>query len=198
MELFLAIKKDILNGINIKNKYNDIINKFDKILKFEQINLVKYVGFNNNSIDYSSVYLIDKNNKNKKQLNYVILKENKLISIYIFNEYIILKYYISKSGKKRSLDNLINNSDSDSDSEDTPPAFSKVGLTNNNNDENADCYNIIYKKENNIFKQYYLNLKEILLKNNIISLIFNLKNNDLYDILRCKRRYNYYYEQKNI
>tara|TARA_B110000263_G_scaffold249741_1_gene268325 strand:+ start:1068 stop:1661 length:594 start_codon:yes stop_codon:yes gene_type:complete len=197
MELFLAIKKDILNGINIKNKYNDIINKFDKILKYEQINLVKYVGFNNNSIDYSSVYLIDKNNKNKKQLNYVILKENNLISINIFNEYIIIKYYISKLGRKRSLDNLINNSDIDSDSEEKPPN-TKVGLTNNNNDENDDYYNIIYKKENNKFKQYYLNLKEILLKNNIISLILNLKNNDLYNILRCKRRYNYYYEQKNI
>ena len=200
MELFDTIKKDFLNGVDIDVKYNRFINTFDKKLNFKYNNFIKYIGFNNNNIDYSSIYLlnnyklIEKNNEinymynkfNKKQLNYLILKEDKIKEINIINEYILIIFNniikMNKLKKKQEKKKLLSSSDDDIDDID---------------DIDDNDIILIYKKENNYIKNFYMNIKEIFKQNGILSSLFCLKNNDLYNLFRCKKRYNYYTRLNN-
>ncbi len=142
MDYFNIIKNDIFLDINNK-EYLILFNK----LEFNINNIYKYVGYNDYNIDYSSTYLIDKNNQ-KKQLNLLLINAD-IDKIHIIKNYIIIK----KNNKS-----------------------------------------IIYKHDNNIITSFISNLIDIFRINKIKTNILRYKNNDFYNLFKCKKRYNYFYE----
>ena len=89
---------------NVKNNKKDYLNKNINInylknkIFFNESNywLFKYIGHNELNIDFSNVYLIK--NKNKIQLNLILIKEND-INIHILKDIIILENKYTKTNE---------------------------------------------------------------------------------------------------
>ena len=58
--------------------------------------------------------------------------------------------------------------------------------------ENEIC---VYKKDNNIITTFFKNLFDIFKIDRFLTCLFCVKNHDFYNLFRCKKRYNYFYEE---
>ena len=53
----------------------------------------------------------------------------------------------------------------------------------------------VYKKNNNVITTSFNNLFDIFKIDKVLTCLFCVKNYDFYNLFRCKRRYNYFYEE---
>lgn len=94
-------------------------------------------------------------------------------------------YLIDKNKKKTQLNLLLIHKNN----------ITKIWCMNNYiiiKTENELC---VYKKNNNVITTFFNNLFDIFKIDKVLTCLFCLKNYDFYNLFRCKRRYNYFYEE---
>lgn len=104
-----------------------------------------------------------------------------------YNEYNIdysSSYLINKNKKKKQLNLVLTQENID-----IIKCFHEYIII-----RTKDNNTIVYKMENNIFTTFIKNIIDIFRINKIITCIMAYKNYDLYNLLKCKKRYNYFHE----
>jgi hypothetical protein len=120
------------------------------------------------------------------KLDFDVNNIHKYIGYNAYNIDYSTSYLIDKNKKKTQLNLLlIQNND-----------IVKIGCMKDyiiiKKNENEIC---VYKKNNNIITTFIDNFLNIFKIDRFLTCVFCVKNNDLYNLLRCKKRYNYFYEE---
>lgn len=138
----------LINKHIYKHYDNNSLNRYN-ISKIKFLNndlLSRYIGYNEEKINYAHVYIINNKYCTKKKFN-LLLQQESIKEVHIIHPYIICVF------------------------------------------NNHKC---VYKRINNIFLNFYYNIKEIFNKDKLITILFCLKHHDFYLCLLFIFKYNYY------
>tara|TARA_Y100000389_G_C17376862_1_gene472147 strand:- start:741 stop:1190 length:450 start_codon:yes stop_codon:yes gene_type:complete len=142
-----------------------------------------------NESKYDIIIGTDKDNYDEinNKLNFRLSNIQKYIGLNNYNIDYSSSYIINKRGEKKQLNNILLKNNENV----LINCIDNYIIICYKNDDNIT----VYKKENNIIKTYIMNILEIFKKNEFITCVLCLKDYDLYNLFRCKKRYHYFYEQ---